>query len=178
MKKQIGSLAAAFLLSINLTGCNGTTTNDSEIGANNNNIRQIGYNTEKNNTDNPLNEDTGVDNNTRDNHLDANDFDTHAAQQIEKRVSNMDNVKSARVIVTDANVLIGINTHHSITNKFKADIRSTISDQINDHQDIHIMMDEAILDRIHTMDDALKNNENRSGVQENLDRLGDDAETP
>ncbi len=107
--------------------------------------------------------------------------DGDIARKIQNSVKKMDNVDDARVLVTDDNVLVAINTN----NRNDKDIKEKITRQtrkMSDGRNVQVVTDEGTFTRVRNIDNDIQNGVDRdvidTDVNELLDNLGDAIQRP
>lgn len=203
MKTTVASLSAALLLSTALVGCG---TNGNNNAANNPNTngthgtRSIGYhpgnsNGTMNNNNPGYHNRTGYNNqnvnnnrehgynNTNQNHDMVN---THSkdAQRIADKVANMKNVEHASALVTDNDVVVGIDTRdHGVTKNLHSKIRKSLQNKVGG-KNVHVSSDPKMYNRIKNTSNSLQTgarkgtNEVSSDVRGIINDLGNAAKRP
>jgi spore cortex protein len=211
MKKTIFSLSAALLLGGGLVGCtadnNGAVddnnntrpigyysnedTRDNDLGINNRDNAE-GPMTDimdrDGNRDNAGNNNLGINNDNNGNNIgmnggnQTNDNNGQKADQIANRITDMDNVEDARVIISDENVLVGVDTNDNDANdNMESRIRKSVQNMVNG-KDVNVTTDEDMYNRIESVDNDLQNgdgfDEVQSDVQGILDDIGNAVQRP
>lgn len=208
MKTTVASLSAALLLSTALVGC-GTNGNNNAANPNNgtNGTRSIGYHsgngtgtmnnvrnnnpgyhnrTGYNNQNVNNNRERGNANNGNYNNANHNAVNAHTrhAQRIADKVANMKNVEHASAVVTDNDVVVGIDTNdNGVTKNMQSKIRKSLQNKIGG-KNLHVTSDPKMYNRIKNASNNLQTgarkgtNEVSSDVRGIINDLGNAAKRP
>ncbi|HZH59894.1 MAG TPA: YhcN/YlaJ family sporulation lipoprotein [Metabacillus sp.] len=107
--------------------------------------------------------------------------DGEIAQKIKNSVEKMDNVDEARVVVTDDNVLVAIDTNDRNVQDMKEKITRQAR-KMADGRNVQVVTDEGTFTRIRNIDNDIQNGVDRdvidTDVNELLDDLGDAVQRP
>lgn len=136
---------------------------------------------DRNNNEGPLT-DMMDPNDVNNNRMNNNNDHQRQADTITDKLTDMKHVQDASVVVTDDDVLVGVNTtDNKVTKNYKKNIRNTVQ-SVTGNKDIHITTDPDIYDRITDVNDNLGNgdgfNEVRSDIQGIINDLGNAAKRP
>lgn len=107
--------------------------------------------------------------------------DGEVAQKVKNQVEKMDNVDDARVLVTDNNVLVAVDTNDRNDKEMKENITQKVRNMA-DGRNIQVLTDEGAFTRIRNIDNDIQNGVDRdvidTDVNELLDDLGDAVQRP
>lgn len=107
-------------------------------------------------------------------------YDGELADRLEDRIRKIDNVKDARVIITDESVLVGIDSQGERHPNVERDVRNTVKKMTN--KDVRVATDSDMFNRIGAIGNDLRNGnafqEVESDVNNILEDLGDVVQRP
>lgn len=110
-----------------------------------------------------------------------NGGDGEISRKIKNAVEKMDNVDEARVVVTDDNILVAVDTSDRNDAPLKDKITSNLR-KIADGRNVQVVTDEGTFTRIRNIDNDIQNGVDRetieSDVGELMDDLGDAIQRP
>src|SRR5690606_30914877 len=82
-------------------------------------------------------------------------YDSQLAQRISDRAEQVANVRAARALVTEDNVVIGVSTNDHNASTIKEDIRKLV-EPIVKGKNIHIVTDQSTFTRIREIDNNIR----------------------
>ncbi|MGM0874406.1 MAG: YhcN/YlaJ family sporulation lipoprotein [Bacillota bacterium] len=107
--------------------------------------------------------------------------DGEISQKVKNAVEKMDNVDEARVVVTDDNILVAVDTNDRNDASLKDKITSNLR-KMADGRNIQVVTDEGTFTRIRNIDNDIQNGVDRetidTDVGELMDDLGDAIQRP
>lgn len=103
-----------------------------------------------------------------------NNANGEQAERIANRVATLKNVEDASVIVTDDNVIVGVETKDQADRDLRQNIRNTVRTMVDDNKDVHVTLDPDLFDRIQTVDDDLQEGRAMNEVQADIEGILED----
>ncbi|MEC2076761.1 YhcN/YlaJ family sporulation lipoprotein [Metabacillus fastidiosus] len=129
------------------TGTRGTGNNNMNTGANN-----TGTNGNGNNINNVANN-TGY----------YNRADNDLADKVANHVEKMANVDDARVLVTDDNIVVAVDTNDRNNKNVEKQVAKSV-DKMANGRNVRVVTDEAMYTRVRNVDNDIRNNVNRTDI--------------
>lgn len=95
------------------------------------------------------------------------------SDKVKNAVEKIDNVDDARVLVTDDNVLVAVDTHDRNDADMKEKITSEIR-KMTEGRNVQIVTDEGTFTRIRNIDNDIRNGGDRETIDNDVNKLMDD----
>jgi spore cortex protein len=99
--------------------------------------------------------------------------DGKTAQQVSNAVEKINNVDEARVLVTDNNLIVAVDTQDNNNNKLKDRITKQVQKMANG-RNVQVVTDEGTFTRIRNIDNDIQNGVDRKTIDADINNLMDD----
>lgn len=95
------------------------------------------------------------------------------AQQVRNAVEKMNHVDEARVLVTDNNIIVAVDTQGTEENQLKDKIRKQVQ-KVAKGRNVQVVTDEGTFTRVRNIDNDIQNGVDRNNVDTDINNLMDD----
>ncbi|WP_083584295.1 YhcN/YlaJ family sporulation lipoprotein [Bacillus weihaiensis] len=99
--------------------------------------------------------------------------DGAVSEKVKNAVEKMDNVDDARVLVTDNNVIVAVDTNDRNDADMKKEIMNTVK-KMTDGRDVQVVTDEGTFTRIRNIDNDIHNGGDRETIDADVEELMND----